>query len=73
MKLFLVCCQSFLPPTEKGPCKLSRCKASEDRRSLGLDAKDVVANLHEGEHVDLGGDGGLLSLREVVLRVGQRR
>ena len=37
--------------------------------SLGLDPEDVVANFHKGEHVHLGGDGGLLCFCEVELRV----
>ena len=39
--------------------------------SLGLDAEHIVADLHEGEHVDLRGDGCLLGLREVELGVRQ--
>ena len=39
--------------------------------SLGLDAEDFVADLHESEHIDLGWDGGVLGLCEMELRVGQ--
>jgi hypothetical protein len=39
--------------------------------SAGLDAEDLVADLHEGEQVDLLWDVTLLSLSEVILRVCQ--
>ena len=39
--------------------------------SLGLDAKDIVADFHECEHVDLGRNRGILRLCKVELWVGQ--
>lgn len=35
--------------------------------SLRLNSEDIVADLHESEHVDLGRNGSLLGLSEVEL------